>query len=469
MSIARAGQPAAALLLAALLSFCLPVVGFAQDAATAEAPAAEAAAEAPAEEPAAEEEAAAEPIDLGVGYAVDNAVLFFCAVLVFFMQAGFAMVEAGFNASKNAVNIVFKNTMDFCVGAILFFVTGFGLMYPSNYAEPHIIKEGYLAFGGFGLDGYAASDTRRFSPETDWLFQCMFAATAATIVSGAVAGRIKIAGYLIYSAVLSGLVYPISGYWKWGLGWLNTMGFVDFAGSAVVHCVGGFAGLAGAMILGPRLGRFVDGKSIPVPGHNIPLAGLGVFILWMGWYGFNPGSQLAFKETVNIDVTTHCALTTTLAASAGGVVGTFLSWIMFGRPDLGMALNGILGALVGITAGCHCFDAWWAMAVGGIAGVIVIFGTILLEKIQIDDPVGAFPVHGLCGLWGCLAIGILPNTAGVSLATQACGAFAISLWSFVTMFLLFSILRAIGLLRVSPEDEQAGLDVSEHGMAAYTH
>jgi Amt family ammonium transporter len=424
--------------------------------------------EAPVAEEAAEEPAAEEAPDLGFGYAIDNAVLFLCAVLVFFMQAGFAMVEAGFNASKNAVNIVFKNTMDFCVGALLFFITGFGLMYPNSYAEPTVFIPGVLSFGGVGLEGYAASAERRFAPEMDWLFQTMFAATAATIVSGAVAGRIKIAGYLIYSAVISGLIYPVSGFWKWGGGWLNEAGFVDFAGSALVHCVGGFAGLAGAIVLGPRLGRFVDGKSIPVPGHNIPLAGLGVFILWMGWYGFNPGSQLAFKETANMDVMAHVAVTTTLAACAGGVVATIVSWFMFGKPDLGMALNGILGGLVGITANCHLMDAWQSMIVGGVAGVLVIAGILLLDKLKIDDPVGAFPVHGLCGIWACLAIGILTPEAA-SFGVQFMGVAACCAWSFVTMMILFGILRAVGLLRVSPEDEQEGLDISEHGMAAYTH
>lgn len=434
-------------------------------AVEAEAPAAE---EATSEEATAEEPAAEEAPDLGFGYAIDNAVLFLCAVLVFFMQAGFAMVEAGFNASKNAVNIVFKNTMDFCVGGLLFFITGFGLMYPNSYAEPTVFMPGVLSFGGFGLEGYAASPERRFAPEMDWLFQTMFAATAATIVSGAVAGRIKIAGYLIYSAVLSGLIYPISGFWKWGGGWLNEAGFVDFAGSGVVHCVGGFAGLAGALVLGPRLGRYVDGKSIPVPGHNIPLAGLGVFILWMGWYGFNPGSQLAFKETSNMDVMAHVAVTTTLAACAGGVVATIVSWFMFGKPDLGMALNGILGGLVGITACCHCMNDWQAMIVGGVAGVLVIAGILLLDKLKIDDPVGAWPVHGLCGIWGCLAIGILtPEIA--SFAVQLKGVAVICAWSFITMLILFAILKAVGLLRVSPEEEQQGLDISEHGMAAYTH
>ncbi|MEO0476118.1 MAG: ammonium transporter, partial [Planctomycetota bacterium] len=408
--------------------------------------------------------------DLGVGYALDNFVLFICAVLVFLMQAGFAMVESGFNSSKNVVNILFKNSMDLCVGVLLFFFVGFGLMYPTCYTDAEASP--YFGFGGIGLEGYASTPDRTFSPKTDWLFQAVFAATAATIVSGAVAGRMKVGGYMIYSAILTGLIYPISGYWKWGGGWLAEMGFQDFAGSAVVHGVGGFAGLAGALILGPRLGRFVDGKSVPMPGHSLPLAALGVFILWFGWYGFNPGSQLAFQSTGDIDVTLHCAVTTTLAAGAGGLVATLLSWVMFGKPDLSMGLNGILGGLVGITACCDCMSLMQAaLIIGPVAGLLVILGVLLLDKLQIDDPVGAWPVHGLCGVWGCMAIGILPNgylTGGdTTFMTQLIGTVSICAWSFVTMLVLFIVLKVLGLLRVSAEEEQAGLDVSEHGMQAY--
>jgi len=414
-------------------------------------------------------EAAAEPVDLGVGYALDNAMLFIAAVLVFFMQAGFAMVEAGFNSSKNAVNILFKNSMDICVGVLLFYVIGFGIMYPGNYGKE--VGEQFFLFGGYGLDGYEAAADRTFSPEVDWLFQAVFAATAATIVSGAVAGRMKVGGYLIYSAILTGLIYPVSGMWKWGGGFLNADGFQDFAGSAVVHGVGGFAALAGAIVLGPRIGRFVNGKSVPMPGHSLPIAALGVFILWFGWYGFNPGSQLAFQSTGDIDATMHIAVTTTLAAGAGGLAATLLSWILFGKPDLSMGLNGILGGLVGITACCDCMSNPMAIVVGVVAGALVIGAILLLDKLNIDDPVGAFPVHGVCGVWGCLAIGILPNThldaESTSLGIQLMSTIWICAWSFVTMFILFSILKAAGLLRVSEAEEQKGLDVSEHGMQAY--
>jgi Amt family ammonium transporter len=439
------------------------------------------------EAPAEEESEAATPSDLGLGYALDNIMLFVCACLVFFMQAGFALVETGFNASKNAINILFKNTMDFCIGSILFFFVGFGLMYPGSYGVD-VKEHPYFAFGGTGL--YDAATPREFSPETDWFFQCMFAATAATIVSGAVAGRIKIGAYFIYSAFICGIVYPISGFWKWGGGWLTQfesgMVFQDFAGSGVVHAVGGFAGLAGAMLLGPRIGKFVNGKAVPMPGHSLPLAALGVFILWLGWYGFNPGSQLGFQATAEIDIVMHVAVTTTLAAAAGGATGTFGSWLLFGKPDLGMALNGILGGLVGITAGCDCFSAEMAVLVGVIGAFVVMGGIVLLDKIGIDDPVGAFPVHGLAGLWGCLAIGILPNvytsaevaeklrgTAAADFApatnfvTQLIGAGSYAIWGFGTMFILFGALKAMGMLRAGEHEETKGLDISEHGMQAY--
>lgn len=468
----------AALMLAGMLTLLAPPAAvYAQEGDEAEA----------AETEAVEEEASTDTSsgvddggEQGIEYALNNSMLFLAAVLVFFMQAGFAMVESGFNSSKNVVNILFKNSMDICVGVLLYFIIGFALMYPTSYTGAEASP--YFGFGGFGLDKYEAADGRGYSPEVDWLFQAVFAATAATIVSGAVAGRMKVAGYLVYSAVLTGLIYPISGYWKWGGGWLTQFGeadaagefpmaFQDFAGSAVVHGVGGFAGLAGALILGPRLGRYVDGKSVPMPGHSLPLAALGVFILWFGWYGFNPGSQLAFATTADSDATMHIAVTTTLAAGAGGLVATLLSWVMFSKPDLSMGLNGILGGLVGITACCDCMSDWMAIVVGAVSGVLIIGGVMLLDKLKIDDPVGAWPVHGLCGIWGCMAIGILPNThlesESTSFMIQLIGTLSICGWSFLTMLVLFGAMKAMGILRVSPEEEQAGLDVSEHGMQAY--
>ncbi|WP_283431800.1 ammonium transporter [Neorhodopirellula lusitana] len=413
-----------------------------------------------------------EPVDLGVGYALDNAILFICAVLVLFMQAGFAMVEVGLNSAKNTVNILAKNVMDLSVGALLFFVVGFGLMYPTSYMseEDAASVSKYFAFGGSGI--YTTDDVgRTFSPQADWFFQAVFAATAATIVSGAVAGRMKFNAYLIYSALLTGLIYPISGYWKWGGGWLADLGFQDFAGSAVVHAVGGFAGLAGAIFLGPRLGRYTaDGKSVPLPGHNVAFAALGVFILWVGWYGFNPGSQLAFQGTSDIDATVFIAVNTTLAAAAGAFIATFVGWGLFGKPDLTMSLNGALGGLVGITACCDAFSNSMSIVVGGIAGALVVLGIVVLDKLKIDDPVGAFPVHGVCGVWGCMSMGIFPNAHyGMfeGFVPQAIGTASICAWAFVTMSVVFATLKAVGMLRVTAEEEQAGLDISEHGMHAY--
>ena len=400
--------------------------------------------------------------DHEIGYAVDNLILFITAVLVLFMQAGFAMLEAGLNAAKNVANILFKNVMDLSVGVIVFFVIGFSLMYPGDD-----FAGGYFGFAGFGISEEVpeVAEMGTLNPQVDFLFQVVFAATAATIVSGAVAGRMKFVSYLVYSAILTGLVYPISGMWKWGGGWLDTMGFQDFAGSVIVHAVGGFAGLAGAIVLGPRIGRFVNGRSVPLPGHNLALATLGVLILWVGWYGFNPGSQLAFTGQANTDATVLIAVNTTLAAAAGAVLAMIVSWVLFKKPDLTMALNGALGGLVGITANCDCVSNCEALTIGAVAGILVVAGVLLLDKLKIDDPVGAWPVHGLCGIWGGLATGIF---GGHPMVAQIIGSVAIPVWAFVTMLVVFLVLKSAGILRVSAEEEQAGLDVSEHGMHAYT-
>ncbi|GAB4456501.1 MAG: ammonium transporter [Anaerolineae bacterium] len=338
-------------------------------------------------------------------YAIDNVVLFIAAVLVLFMQAGFAMVEAGFNSAKNTINILFKNFMDLSVGVLLYYFVGYGLMYGNDIAG------GWLAWGGFGIGDAAVSPADAgpgvLNPQVDWLFQVAFAATAATIVSGAVAGRMQFRSYLIYSAVITGLIYPIGGFWKWGGGWLDALGFYDFAGSLIVHSVGGFAGLAGAIALGPRIGRFnKDGSANAMPGHSLSLAALGVFILWIGWYGFNPGSQLAFAGTANTNATMLIAANTTLAAAAGAVLAMLLSWGIFKKPDLAMTLNGGLAGLVGITANCDSVTNNSAIIIGAVAGVLVVVATIALEKARIDDAVGAFPVHGVAGVWGGLATGI---------------------------------------------------------------
>ena len=403
-------------------------------------------------------------------YTINTLIMFICAVLVIFMQAGFAMVEIGLNSAKNAVNILSKNVMDLCVGVLLYLFIGFNLMYPGDAWT----VDGYLgSFTPFVVasDGTGYGD---YSSYADFLFQVAFAATAATIVSGAVAGRMKFSAYLVYSAILTGLIYPISGAWKWGGGWCDAMGFQDFAGSVVVHAVGGFAGLAGAIFLGPRIGRFAkDGRSSPIPGHNISFAALGVFILWVGWYGFNPGSQLTYAGAANANATTYIALTTTLAAAAGAVAALITAWTLFGKPDVTMALNGVLGGLVAITANCDRVSQVESLIIGVVGGVLVVMGVLLLEKLKIDDPVGAWPVHGLCGVWGGLATGIfgdLPDgveTVGSFFTVQLISTVAICAWAFITMSIVFGVLKGIGMLRVSPEVEQAGLDLEEHGLRAY--
>ncbi|MGE4003933.1 MAG: ammonium transporter, partial [Planctomycetaceae bacterium] len=440
-------------------------------------------------------ESEAEPIpytDLSwdLGYTINTLIMFLCAVLVLFMQAGFAMVEVGLNSQKNTINILFKNLMDLCLGVVLFLFVGYGLMYPGGTDEEKAAKP-WFKFGSSMVSrdsqGFDEATGAYETPPTDlggapyasnaadFMFQVAFAATAATIVSGAVAGRLQFISYLIYSVIISGLIYPISGYWKWGGGQLAQWGFHDFAGSVVVHAVGGFAGLAGAIALGPRIGRYTsEGKSMPMPGHNITFAALGVFILWIGWYGFNPGSQLTYNGAVNAEATTYIALTTTISAAAGAISAMICSWAKFGKPDITMALNGALAGLVGITANCDRVSEPEALAIGAIAGAIVFFGVLLLDVLKIDDPVGAVPVHAFCGVWGGLATGIfgdIPDglaTRGEFFLVQLKSTAIISTWAFVTMLIVFYGLKAAGILRVSPEEEQRGLDISEHGMEAYT-
>ena len=471
---------------AAFVGSCGTSLALAQDEAAATATS-------PAAEPAAAEPAAAErnPAGWNAGdpvadityddandYTINTLIMFICAVLVIFMQAGFAMVEIGLNSAKNTVNILSKNVMDFCVGVLLYLFVGFALMYPgTNWIYPGWIGTPN-AF--VSRDAQVKPDSEpavwdappfysggvKYSSSADFIFQVAFAATAATIVSGAVAGRLKFGGYLLYTAILTGLIYPISGSWKWGGGWLNDLGFHDFAGSILVHAVGGFAGLIGAIFLGPRIGRYTaSGKSVPIPGHNLSLAALGVFILLVGWYGFNPGSQLTYSGVANAQATTYIALTTTIAAATGACVALLVGWVMFGKPDLTMALNGILGGLVAITANCDCVTQQGALAIGGIGGLLVVLGIVLLDKLRIDDPVGAWPVHGLCGLWGGIATGIFGE--GKNLTHQLIGSFAVIAWTVVTMVVVFGLLKAINLLRVSPQEEVDGLDVHEHGMRAY--
>lgn len=380
------------------------------------------------------------------------------AILVFLMQAGFALVETGFTRSKNAVNIIMKNIMDVSAGSLAFFVLGFGLMFGTTMG-------GWIGTDGFFLSGLGDDPwTYAF-----FLFQAVFAATAATIVSGAVAERTKFTGYLIFSVVITGLIYPVFGSWAWGglfngSGWLEELGFIDFAGSTVVHSVGGWAALAGALVVGPRAGKY-DRFGLPknIPGHSLPLAALGVFILWFGWFGFNAGSTTEGSADIAL-----IAMNTLLAAGAGATAAMAVTWIKNGKPDAPMTLNGILAGLVGITAGCANLSPTFALVTGAIAGVIVVYATIGLEQF-VDDPVGAIAVHGVCGAWGTLAAGLF-NTGGFTLqmiAVQVLGIIAAFLWVFPTCYLLFSVIKKTVGLRVNGTLEQMGLDLHEHDNQAY--
>ncbi len=395
-----------------------------------------------------------------IAFAIDNLTMFICAVLVLFMQAGFALVEAGFNSGKNTVNILFKNLMDLSIGALLYWLVGYGIMYSGA-------ANGWFGFAGVGIPAQTALDASYLPHyQVDFLFQVAFAATAATIVSGAVAGRMQFRSYLVYSALLTGIIYPIAGFWKWGGGWLDQLGFLDFAGSLIVHAVGGFAGLAGAIVLGPRIGRFnKDGTANPMPGHNITAATLGVFILLVGWFGFNPGSVLAMTGESNTILTVTVAVNTLLGAAAGALTAMIVSVAMTKKPDLSIALNGMLAGLVGITANADVITNVEAIIIGGIAGPIVVAGMVLLEKLRIDDPVGAWPVHGLCGIWAGIATGIFGD--GANLGVQMLGTVVYCVWAFVLMFGVFSALKAVGWLRVDETEELEGLDISEHGAVNY--
>lgn len=410
-----------------------------------------------------------------LGSAIDVVWILLAAFLVFFMQAGFAMVESGFSRAKNAANLLMKNLMDFSAGTLLFFSIGYALMFGPD------------AFGLIGKDGWFLT-TFAVSAESapDWaffLFQLMFAAVAATIVSGAVAERLKFSAYLVYTVFITGLIYPISGHWAWGGGWLTELGFVDFAGSTVVHSVGGWAALAGAAILGPRIGKFnEDGTSNVIPGHSLTLAALGVFILWFGWFGFNPGSTVS---GLNSGIA-YIAVTTNLAAAAGAVSALLIYWVRSGHPSTEMALNGALSGLVAITAGCASVSPLGAIGIGLGAGLVLVLSLRFLERVlRVDDPVGAIAVHGFNGAWGTLAVGLFASpTVGLltgagevaglfygggigQLIVQAVGVVAIGLWAFGTNYVLFRVTDAIIGVRITPEEELEGLDISEHGTISY--
>ncbi len=413
---------------------------------------------------------AAELPELTPAFLINNLWLSIAAFLVIFMNAGFAMVEAGLCRQKNAVNILAKNLIVFALAATAYWFIGYKIMYNASWVIPGVFK-----FGGLFFDPTVTAEMvteGKLVPSVDFLFQVAFAGTAATIVSGLVAERIKFNEFVIFSLVLVGVIYPIAGSWQWnvGEGWLNKLGFLDFAGSTVVHTVGGWAGLVGAMILGPRIGKYVDGKPQAIPGHNLAIATLGCLILWLGWYGFNPGSVLAMNELVP-----YVAVTTTLGAAGGGIAGTLFSQIHSGKPDLTMTINGILAGLVGITAGCDGFPMWASWVVGFIGGAIVVYAVSFIDSIGIDDPVGAFSVHGIGGIWGTLAVGLFNADKGLllgggfsQLGIQILGSFVFSIFTIITSLIVWSILGAVsGGIRVEEHEEVQGLDIGEHGMEAY--
>jgi Amt family ammonium transporter len=391
------------------------------------------------------------------------------AVLVFLMQAGFGMVEAGMIRTKNSANVLMKNVLDFCMAALGFYAFGYAIMFGSGAL---VGSSGWFLFG-------AESAADGVPLEAFWLFQAVFAGTAATIVSGAVAERMRFVAYLIYSFLISAFVYPVVGHWVWGGGWLSGLGFHDFAGSTVVHAVGGITALVGAWMLGPRIGRFnKDGSPNAISGHSMPLAMLGVFILWFGWYGFNAGSALGMTDP---GLVARIAATTTLSACAGSLTAMFLAWVKYGKPDLTLALNGALAGLVGITAPCAVVGLGSSIWIGFLSGILVIYAIEWLNRWRVDDPVGAVPVHLFCGIWGTLAVGLFGQAAlgapadGLffgggfgQLGSQALGVVACVAFTAVTMWLVFAAIRSVVGLRVSRETELRGLDEDEHGMESYS-
>lgn len=461
-----------------LLIIVTPTLLLAQDSLSTDTVAVTAVVEA-----AAVEEAPAVEAVPGLPQDVANIIwLCLAAFLVFFMQAGFALVESGLTRAKNSVNIMTKNLLDFCLGALLFWAVGYAIMYSSGDSNFFGFDSAYA----FLSSANAPADNGGYATSAAWLFQVVFAATAATIVSGAMAERTKLISYLVYSCAISAIIYPISGHWIWGGGWLSDMGIRDFAGSTVVHSVGAWAALAGAILVGPRLGKYnKDGTVNAIPAHNLPMATLGVFILWFGWYGFNPGSTL-----LAIGGVSHVAVTTTLAAAAGAVAALIVSWVSFGKPDLSMALNGTLAGLVGITAPCASVSTTSAVVIGLIAGVLVFYSILFIDrKLKIDDPVGAISVHGICGAWGTIAVGLFGQRSidvaywseetaikdGLffgggfdQLGIQLIGVGVVFVFVFGIMLIIFSIIKAIVGLRVSDAEQLEGLDLGEHGNTAYS-
>lgn len=396
----------------------------------------------------------------------NNVWMMICTALVFFMHLGFSFLEIGLTRQKNTINILFKNIFIITVGLLLYALIGFNLMYPGDF-------NGFLGFAGFGLEAPLNAEgtldlayNEGYTYYTDFLFQGMFAATAATIVSGAVAERIKIGPFMIFTIIYVGIIYPIAGSWKWGGGFLQTLEtpFYDFAGSTLVHSVGGWAAVVAVWLLGSRIGKFQDGKPQAIPGHNIPLATAGVLILWLGWFGFNGGSVLSADP----ELTSLTLVTTSLAAATGGVVAALVSTLMYKNLDLTMFLNGILGGLVSITAGADVMSPMDAIIVGALGGAIIVFAVAFIDKIKLDDPVGAIAVHLICGIWGTLAVGIFGSLAsGAQFVSQLIGVLSYAAICIASSLIIFFILKKTMGIRVSEKEETEGLDSHEHGMDAY--
>ena len=414
------------------------------------------------------------PAELNAAFLANNLWLLVATILVIFMNAGFAMVEAGMCRQKNAVNILSKNLFVFALAVTSYWFVGYSLMYGDAVAQ------GWLYFNGLFFDPTVTPELigeGGLVPTVDFLFQAAFAGTAATIVSGLVAERVKFGEFVVFSLVLTAFIYPIAGSWQWNGGWLSEAGFIDFAGSSIVHSVGAWAGLVGAYLLGPRIGKYVNGRAQAMPGHNMAIATLGALILWIGWYGFNPGSQLAMDQWVP-----YVAVTTTLAAAGGAIGATVITTIKSGKPDLTMIINGILAGLVSVTAGCGNLTMSGAWLAGLVGGGIVVYSVAALDSLKIDDPVGAFSVHGVCGIWGTVVVGlwgydIQGTGAGLGLFTggglgqlwiQIVGCIAYAVWTVVTCYVTWKVIgAAFGGIRVTEEQEKIGLDITEHGIEAY--
>jgi len=396
-----------------------------------------------------------------VKFIIDNLWVLMSALLVFIMHLGFSSLEVGLTRQKNTVNVLFKNLFIISAGLITYALIGFNTMYPGDF-------NGWLSIGGpIGFTDNAANLTKTYADYTYWtdfLFQAMFAATGATIVSGAVAERVKLSSFLLFATLLVAIAYPISGAWKWGGGFLDQMGFYDFAGSSVVHAFGGFAALACAWLLGPRADKYKDGEVRALPGHSMPLLAIGVFLLWFGWYGFNGGSVLsADPATISL-----VCVTTSLSAAAGALSAMLFSWVKSKKPDYTMTVNGVLGGLVGITAGADVVSIWSACVIGGIAGIILCVASSFIERvIKIDDPVGAIAVHGVCGIWGTVAVGLFSTNPDHSVFIQLAGALIISVFSFVFSLITFGAIKKLIGVRINGELEEKGLDLLEHGHTAY--